>query len=128
MAPRRKQKPANVPMPGREFKLRVPEDIAQRIEKKAKTELRPMNRIVINELAEFPSLEKYRDLAVTASHYETMLARYSARIMVADLSDDLLHAVHEVLKADETGNTGELRAKLAKLRVVVGELEKNAKA
>jgi hypothetical protein len=124
MAPRRKQRPANVPTPGREFKLRIPEDIAKRIEAKAKREVRPMNRIVINELAEHSDLEKYRDLAETAGRYETLFARYEARIITADLNDDLLRTVHEILKADETGNSGELRARLAKLRVIVSELAK----
>ena len=48
MAPPRKKPP--VPGQEREHKIRLPEDIAQRIEAKAKHEQRPQNRIIINEL------------------------------------------------------------------------------
>jgi hypothetical protein len=125
MAPRRKQRPASVPPPGREFKLRIPEDIAQRIEAKAKAELRPMNRIVINELADYPDLEKYRDFGMQLQEMKDVLARYGGRIVAADLSDDLLHAMSEVLKADERDNVGELRRAVSNMRVAHTKLEKH---
>ena len=41
MAPPRKKQP--IPGQGREYKIRLPEDVAQRIEAKAKVEGRPQN-------------------------------------------------------------------------------------
>jgi predicted DNA binding CopG/RHH family protein len=98
MAPRRKQRPT--PAPGREVKMRLPEDIAERIEAKAKAEGRPMNRIIINELAMIPHLEQIRDLATLVEDMKDNLARYGARITMADLSDELLKAIDAALDAE----------------------------
>lgn len=122
----RKQRSA-IPAPGREFKLRVPEDIAARIEKKAKAKLRPMNRILIDELAEFPDLEKYRDFGQHLEDMKIVLARYSARIIVADLTDELIRTLREIVKADDADNVGVLRARVAKVRTILAAMEKTEK-
>jgi hypothetical protein len=108
----------------REFKLRLPPDVSQRIEAKAKAEGRPQNRVIINELANIPYLEGRRDFEDAVEDMKIVLARYSTRIVVADLSDDLLRTLHEVLKADEMNNIGELRARLQRLRVLLTQLKK----
>jgi hypothetical protein len=83
----------------REFKLRLPEDVARRIEAKAKAEGRPQNRIIINELAAFPNLQKQGDLAEHVRDLEVVLMKYSERITWQELADELLGAVDAVVKA-----------------------------
>jgi hypothetical protein len=80
----------------REFKLRVPEDVADRIEEKAKAEGRPQNRIIINELAEYPELKKSADLGRHVERFETLLLRYGKHITWQELSEELLAAVDAV--------------------------------
>jgi hypothetical protein len=111
MAPPRKKQPA--PGQGREYKIRLPEDIAQRIEAKAKVEGRPQNRIIINELASIPELEQTRQLASLVGHMEVVIARYAAQQTAADLSKQLLSAVDAVLNAQG----GALTAAVERLRV-----------
>jgi hypothetical protein len=112
MAPPRKKQPT--PGQGREYKIRLPEDVAQRIEAKAKVEGRPQNRIIINELASVPHLEQTHKLATLVREMEVVVARYAAQITSHDLSDRLLSAVDAVLDAQG----GALTAAVEKLRVV----------
>jgi hypothetical protein len=113
MAPPRRKR---VTTPGeyRDYKIRLPEDVAQRIEAKAKGEQRPQNRVIINELAAFPDLEEVGKLARHVGHIEVLLARYASQLTSHDLSDQLLAAVDAALKADG----GALQAAVEKLRVV----------
>lgn len=112
MAPPRKHVVA--PPAGREVKLRLPEDVAARIEQKAKSEGRPMNRVIVNELASVPYLERAAALDALVKNMSVVLARYGARITAHDLSDELLGAVDAVLNAEG----GALQAAADKLRVV----------
>ena len=111
---RRRKSSTTTPNQGREYKIRLPEDIAQRIETKAKDEQRPQNRVIINELAAFPDLEKVRKLGEQVRGIEVIMARYGARIAWHDLSEELLTAVDAVLEA----RGGEQQAALDRLRVV----------
>lgn len=111
MAPPRKKK--RVPGQLYDFKIRFPEDIRDRIEKKARATGWPMVRIVINELAAFPEMEKRLRGVDVYRDYETLLARYSSRIIMHDLSDELLKAVDAVLATEG----GEQQAAIEKLRV-----------
>jgi hypothetical protein len=113
MARRRKQQ-ATAPSRGREFKIRLPDDIARRIERKARDKTWPQNRVIINELADYPDLERLRDLADLVGEMDNTLARYGARISWHDLSDELLSAVDAVLNAQG----GALQAAVDRLRVV----------
>jgi hypothetical protein len=113
MASRKKRTPAAFER-GREFKLRLPPDVSERVEAKAKAEGRPQNRVIINELAAFPDLERLRKFGELVGDMENVLARYSSRIMAADLGEALMHAVDDVLKADRH----ELQARLDRLRVL----------
>src|SRR4029453_9101500 len=108
MAPRKKKRTTPAFERGREFKLRLPPEVSERVEAKAKEEGRPQNRIIINELAAFPNLERLRKLDEMVSDMETTLARYSSRIVLADVGEALLQAVDDVLKAD----SHELQARL----------------
>jgi hypothetical protein len=97
MASRKSRPPAHG---GLEFKLRLPPDIATRIRAKAEREGRPQNRIIINELAEYPALNEVGTHAEHNREMEIILARYGARISAYDISESLLTAVDAVLKAD----------------------------
>src|SRR5262245_26146091 len=111
MAPPRK---SPSPGQGREYKIRLPEDVAQRIETKAKQEGRPQNRVIINELASVPDLEQTSKLATLVRDMEVVVARYASQITSHDLSDELLRAVDAVLSAQ----AGALPAAVERLRVV----------
>ena len=100
---------------GREFKLRLPPDVSERIEAKAMAEGRPQNRIIINELADYPDLLTYRDLAHNVGEMRNVLAAYGSRISLADLNEPLLRALDEFLAAPD----GDLKRRLEdKLRVL----------
>ena len=115
MAVRKKQRAAAISKV-HGYKIRLPQDIAERIEKKAKAEQRPINRIIINELAAFPDLETVRKLAEQVGDMEVILARYGARIAGYDLSDDLRAAVDAILAAAAKGDP--IDAVIDRLRVV----------
>lgn len=94
----------------------MPEDIRVRIERKSKQTGWPQNRVIINELAAFPELEKGgRDLlSGNLQHMNNLLARYGARIKWLDLSEALLKSVDAVLKAE---GSAALQAAVDKLRI-----------
>jgi hypothetical protein len=97
MAPPRRKQPAAGQ--GHEYKIRLPGDVAERIEAKAKAEGRPQNRVIINELASVPDLEQTKKLATLVRDMEVVVARYAAQITSHDLSEQLLSAVDAVLHA-----------------------------
>ncbi|TQF29164.1 hypothetical protein [Bradyrhizobium sp. UNPA324] len=126
MAPRRKNAIV-ASTQSREYKVRLPEDVAQRIETKAKAEGRPQNRVIINELAAFPDLEQQAKLGQLVRDMDVTLARYSARIVTADLTDDLLRTLREMTQTDDANSGSVWRARSAKLRVILAEIEKHAR-
>jgi hypothetical protein len=122
MAPRKKQRPAVVPPPGRELKMRLPEDIAQRIEARAKAQGRPMNRVVINELASIPHLEQIGKLEELVSDLGIVFAKYSGRMRTQELTDALLQAVNDVLASEGAAR----EAAIDRLRAARGQMMKIA--
>jgi hypothetical protein len=112
MAPPRRKR--EKPSERRFYKVSLPEDIAKRIETKAKAEGRPQNRIIINELARIPYLEQFDNLAMQVSEMKIVLARYASQQISHDISKQLLDAVDAVLKAEG----GTLPAAIEKLRLV----------
>jgi hypothetical protein len=95
--------------------LRLPTDVVERIEAKAKGEGRPFNRILVNELALFPHLDRQARLGELVRDMETVLARYGSRITVTELNEALLHAVDEALAAE---TDAQLQPLLERLRVI----------
>lgn len=93
--------PYRKPEPGRTKRvyLRLPIDVLDRIEAKAKAEGRPFNRILTDELALFPRLDRQVRLGELVKDMEAILARYGSRITVTELNEALLHAVDEALAA-----------------------------
>jgi hypothetical protein len=125
MAPRKKQSQALV-RPGREFKLRLPEDVSERIAKKAEAERVPQNRVIISELAAHEHLQQFANFSQMVRDLEVIIARYGARIMWHDMSEELLNAVDAVLAADgrtpkdavDNPRPGALLGAVDRLRVV----------
>ena len=113
MAPPRKKK-RTIPGEGRRFHFRLPDDVADRLEQKAKDETKSINRIVINELADYPNLQRFQDFAHQLEDLKILVARYSARIEQIDINEAMLRAVDDVLNAQP----GELQARIDGLRVV----------
>ena len=85
--PRRKQRS---PHEGREFKLRIPEDIARRIEAKSKKQQRPQNRIVVDELSAIPRLEQYEDYEKLLLHHDNALARMEVALAQYSVASEWL--------------------------------------
>lgn len=123
MAPPRKKRRALGE--GHPVHLRLPTDVFERIEAKAKEKGWPLNRVIINELAAFPDLDQQAKLGELTRDMEVVLAQYSARIIIADLTDGLLGTLREMVKADDANNAGVLRAKVAKVRVILAAMEKH---
>jgi hypothetical protein len=95
--------------------MRLPPDVFERIEAKAKRERRPLHRILVDELALFPHLDRQARLGKLVRDMETVLARYGSRITVTELSEALLQAVDEVLAAR---TDGQLQAQLDGLGMI----------
>jgi hypothetical protein len=108
----------------REYKLRLPVQVADRIAAKAQAAGKPQSRVIVDELSVFGPRENLRNLNEVVDDLRVMVARYSARIVAVDLKDDVVRMLREVLAADETNNIGEVRQKLARLRVLLAQLDK----
>jgi hypothetical protein len=119
MAPPRKKRRA--PGEGHPVHLRLPTDVFKRIEAKARAEGRPFNRVIINELASIPYLDRLRDFGEAVEDMKVVLARQSERIILADLGEPLLRAVDEILGAE---TEAEWRARSDRLRVLRDEMRK----
>jgi hypothetical protein len=93
----------------------LPTDVVERIEAKVKSERRPFNRILVDELALFPHLDRQARLGELVRNMETVLARYGSRITMTELNEALLHAVDEALAAE---TDAQLQPPLERLRVI----------
>jgi hypothetical protein len=107
----------------REFKLRLPEDVSERIVAKAKQTGWPQNRVIINDLAEYPELKQGgRDLlAANLAHlgdhlakFDALFVKYGGRIEWLELSEQLLAALDAALDAKGTAQ----QAMIDKVRVI----------
>jgi hypothetical protein len=112
MAPPRKP-----PEPGhrRQVFIRLPEDISERIDAKAKAEGRPINRVIINELASWPHFAGLAALGDQIRDMGVILARHGSRLSQVELGEDLLRAVDETVTAR---TDSQLRAAADRLRVI----------
>jgi hypothetical protein len=119
MAPPRKKRRA--PGEGHPLHLRLPTELMELVEARSKKDGTPINRAVINLIASIPALEKRRTQEETLEQMQIVLARYGARVTLADLGEPLLRAVDDVLAAK---TDGELQARLDKLRVLRTEMLK----
>ena len=112
MAPRRK--PAEQGRTNR-VHLRLPTDVFERIEAKAKGERRPFHRILVDELSLFPYLNLQARLGELVRDIETVLARYGSRLTVTEFDEALRDAVDKALAARTDGR---LQQQLDRLRVI----------
>jgi predicted DNA-binding protein len=108
----------------REYKIRLPLDVSERIEAKAKKEQRPQNRIIINELAAYPQLEEFRDLSRLIGESQNTLARYASEIVMHQLSGEMLNAVDTLLKAEG----GAVPAAIERVRVLRNDMRAHEQA
>jgi hypothetical protein len=99
---------------GRDFRLRLPPDLSEEIEKESVESGLPQNRIIINRLARFAHDSKAARMDDLINHMETLLAKYGTRITDLDLAESLLSTVDEALDA----KPNELQAKMDKVRVI----------
>ncbi|MBV8108027.1 MAG: hypothetical protein JO223_26080 [Hyphomicrobiales bacterium] len=95
--------------------LRLPTDVFERIEAKAKGLSRPFHRIIVEELSLFPHLDRQARFGELVRDMETVLARYGSRLTVTEFNETLLHAVDETLAAP---TDGQLQQQLDRLRVI----------
>lgn len=84
---------------GREFKVILPPDISERIEREALEEGRPQSRIIINHLSRIPYLEMQRGFDETLGDMKAVLARYGARAAMGELSEAIKRALDEAAAA-----------------------------
>ena len=123
MAPRRKP-----PEPGRTNRvyLRLPTDVFERIEAKAKGARRPFHRIVVDELSLFPHLDREARFGELVRDMETVLARYGSRLTVTEFNEALLDAVDKALAARTDDQLQEQLDRLRALRRTMLESERQA--
>ena len=108
----------------REYKLRLPAPTANRVAAKAQATGRPQSRVITDILNAAGPQEDLRSLDAMLGDLNVMIARYSARIIAVDLRDDVMTALREALKADEANDIGLVRQKLARLRVLLNQLNR----
>jgi HEAT repeat protein len=118
--PRRPQTAKTASPRAREYKVRLPTDIGDRIEAKAKAEGWPQNRTVINLLAKYFDLEKIGTLADQLGHLENMLLKYGSRIAWQEMVEEYDACVDEVLKTQGAAQ----QVAIDKLRAVRKGMEK----
>jgi hypothetical protein len=130
----RKKAAAPVPVPeaapapvpaykrGREFKVILPPDLSERIERQAQEEGRPQSRVIVNDLAAIPWLRSQAALAETVRDMQVILARYGSRLTLSDVNDELMAAIDELLAAQ---GDAELQARVDKVRVVRSAMKKH---
>jgi hypothetical protein len=99
---------------GRDFRLRLPPDLSEEIEKESVESGVPQNRIIINRLARFAHDSKAATMDSMIGHMETLLARYGAQMHGVELGRELLQAVDQILDA----KPNEVQARVEGLRVV----------
>jgi hypothetical protein len=100
---------------GREFKVILPPDISEWIEREAREEGRPQSRIIINHLSRVPYLDRQAKLGELIRDMETTLAKYGSRITQIELNEALLRALDEALAA---GSEAQRQPPLDRLRVI----------
>ena len=130
-----------------EYKIKLPADIGERIRAKAQREGRPLNRVITDELREYPVLketgtlaaavdalaEQNATLAEQTREMKISLARHGARIDWLDLTDELVNAIDLVNEALETDSPSlpaamdALRAGLLTARTLGPEVKRKLK-
>jgi len=93
------RRPNRSPAPprAREYKVRLPADLADRVEARAKAETWPQNRTVINLLARYFDLENIGTLVEHLGHLDNMILKYSSRIEWQELTEEFLQIANEVV-------------------------------
>src|SRR5262245_55790053 len=114
MAARKRKKKASA---AREYKLRLPPALSERIEKLAATEGKPQSRIIIDDLESIPYLRSRAHFEDLVKDMEYTLSLYSSRVISVVVSEELLNMAKQAVQANRAGNIGELRRLMDKLTV-----------
>jgi hypothetical protein len=126
VAPPRKKKRA--PGEGHPVHLRLPPDVFEWVEGRAKDQRWPFNRAVINLLADIPNLERQRDQEMILEDMRNVLAAYGSRVTLAELNEPLLRALDEFLAAPAGDSKRRLEDKLRVFRNNMLKQERESKA
>jgi predicted DNA-binding protein len=113
---------------GREYKLRLPPALSDRIEKYAINEGKPQSRVIIEELECIPDLRSRAHFQDLVEEMENTLRMYTARIYAATVTDDLLDDIKDAVKANKEGNISEVRRLVDKLGVTLFEWDQFQRA
>jgi hypothetical protein len=107
--------------PPREYKVRLPFDLAEEIEYESGHSGIPQNRIIVDRLNREKAANDIRTmndliekLILAGGDLNILIARYGSRMDSIDLGEELPEVIDEVLNA----KPAELPAKLDKLRLV----------
>jgi len=112
MAPPRKS--VREPGEGHKVAVRLSEEIFSRLDAKAKSEGRPLSRIISDDLARVPWLEAQTQLGKLIGAMERVLAAYGSRITTVTLETELLRSVDRLLEA----KPGEVQARIDGLKLL----------
>ena len=100
MAPPRKLVEAAEPGRMHAVHVRLPNDVFMRLDARATAEGRSMNRVLADELAEFPSLEKQAPgLDELLRKMRVIVAQHRAFVRLVEFNEGLLRAVDTLLGA-----------------------------
>jgi hypothetical protein len=98
----------------REFRLRLPPDLSDEIEKESAESGLPQNRVIINRLARVKPTDSLRKHEELNRDVEELLSRYSALITLKDFGKDVRQAIEDVVNA----KPAELPVRVDKLRIL----------
>jgi hypothetical protein len=120
LAPRKSRKKVSA---AREYKLRLPPALSERIAKDASEQGKPQSRIIIEDLEQIPYLRSVGVFDTLIKDMDYTLSRYSARVMLSDIADDFLNTVKEAVDAYKNDNIAELRKRMDKISFLIRDLE-----
>ncbi|MET4481205.1 hypothetical protein [Bradyrhizobium sp. F1.13.3] len=120
MAPRKSRKKVSA---AREYKLRLPPALSERIANDASAQGKPQSRIIIEDLEAIPYLRSVGIFDTLIKDMDYTLSRYSARVILSDITDDFLQTVREAVEAYKKENTAELRKRVDKISFLIRDLE-----
>jgi hypothetical protein len=112
MAPPRKS--VRQPGEGHKVAVRLSEEIFFRLDAKAKSEGRPLSRIISDDLARVPWLEAQTQLGKLITIMERILLHHGTRLTTVTLETELLRSVDRLLEA----KPGEVQARIDGLKLL----------
>jgi hypothetical protein len=122
MAPPRKS--VRQPGEGHKVAVRLSEEIFSRLGARAKSEGRPLSRIISDDLARVPWLEAQTQLGKLINVMDRILAQYGTRITTVTLETELLRAIDRLLEA----KPGEVQARIDGVKLLRAAMRNRERA